>query len=783
MSSVEHKAATDFLRQLAPQGPWQLHSISPDQQKLETELFGKSDAAGKWIGARAGDVNLYYTPNPIKGSPRKKPEKTDIKEGRWCWIDLDYAKPVDGEPMSKKHMASERKRLLDILKHKLPAGVPTPTAIVFTGGGYQALWKLAEPFPIDGQQAAWEEYERYNRGLADAFGADHCWNVERILRLPGTMNIPSEKKKQRGRIPEMAELISFTSVAYSLKQLPVAPPRRPGIDVSSRPGTGATIVADIRARKLDTLEQLDEWKVSGLCKTVIAQGHDPDEPNRFESGSEAQWFVTCELQRCGVPEPLILGIIADGTWLISGHVRRQKNPHNYALGQIAKAKEAANDPAMAEFYFKYFVLRDSRGTKVCNWERNVNDPSGRDVLFQQSVADFHVWKANEKKVVQIDGKDKELAVSKLWFASPKRKQFTGLFFDPDRPEVDEGSLNLWRGLAIEPKPGSWRLMKRHIRNVLAKKDKESFRYIMRWAAWSLQHPGGIVGTALAFRGKQGAGKGMFARALVKLFGQHGFHTSSSEQFSGRFNSHLQDCCLLFADEAIAPDDKAAENRLKTMITEPTLPIEGKGKDIVSAASHLKIIMASNADWIARVSGDDRRMAVFDVAPPPTNRDAAKAYFDALNAELNAGGYAAMLHDLLRLDLSKWDAARIPDTEAREDQKEASRSVYYEDLKEYLGDITDGRMRGMTLQRLLFPDIRDRTAKVQRAVAQACRELGWTGGRNVMVDKVQGTFWTIGNPKAKEWTLAELKPELGGNVIAGPFGDKATQNRLPLGRKG
>jgi hypothetical protein len=80
-------------------------------------------------------------------------------------------------------------------------------------------------------------------------------------------------------------------------------------------------------------------------------------------------------------------------------------------------------------------------------------------------------------------------------------------------------------------------------------------------------------------------------------------------------------------------------------------------------------MASNDEWIAPASWDERRYAVFDVSP---DRIGDKPYFDALNAELKAGGLAAMLHDLLALDLGDWRPwDTIPKTKALAHQKDLS----------------------------------------------------------------------------------------------------------------
>ena len=136
--------------------------------------------------------------------------------------------------------------------------------------------------------------------------------------------------------------------------------------------------------------------------------------------------------------------------------------------------------------------------------------------------------------------------------------------------------------------------------------------------------------------------------------------------TGKFNAHLRHLCMLFADEAIAPGDAEGIGALKGLITEPTIPIEAKGVDVVNADNHLHIIMASNEKWVVPAGENARRFAMFDV---PGTRRGDKQYFSALFDELDNGGLGAMLRDLLVLDLKGWhpDTHR-PETKALEAQK-------------------------------------------------------------------------------------------------------------------
>lgn len=59
----------------------------------------------------------------------------------------------------------------------MPKGVPAPSLVIDSGGGWQAFWRLEESLVIDGDPQKAEEAEGYNRALEQAFGADHCFDV------------------------------------------------------------------------------------------------------------------------------------------------------------------------------------------------------------------------------------------------------------------------------------------------------------------------------------------------------------------------------------------------------------------------------------------------------------------------------------------------------------------------------------------------------------------------------------------------------------------------------
>ena len=79
-------------------------------------------------------------------------------------------------------------------------------------------------------------------------------------------------------------------------------------------------------------------------------------------------------------------------------------------------------------------------------------------------------------------------------------------------------------------------------------------------------------------------------------------------------------------------------------------------------------MASNEEWVVPASLEARRFFVLDVSNEKVGH---YDYFKAIQDELDAGGYGAMLHDLLKVGLANFKVAAVPQTEGLATQKKLS----------------------------------------------------------------------------------------------------------------
>ena len=155
---------------------------------------------------------------------------------------------------------------------------------------------------------------------------------------------------------------------------------------------------------------------------------------------------------------------------------------------------------------------------------------------------------------------------------------------------------------------------RELLDIICDGDEKARDYAWKWMANMLQKPWEPGQVAFVCRGLKGTGKGKLGWVMSRLIGAASMQITDGGQLAGRFNSHLEDIVLLFVDEAVQSNDKAKQAIIKGLITEPTLAIEKKGIDVRKGVNRLHIYMATNEDFAAPMTTDERRWFVTSVSP-------------------------------------------------------------------------------------------------------------------------------------------------------------------------
>jgi hypothetical protein len=345
------------------------------------------------------------------------------------------------------------------------------------------------------------------------------------------------------------------------------------------------------------------------------------------------------------------------------HVTKQSNSTYERIARLIEGTDSNDMPPEIAALNEHNAFTMWGGKAVVVHEY----PSG---AFQIRSLDSHrAFYANQKtQIADAAGNLKSVPLGSAWLSHRARRQYEGVEFfpNPDGARGTPNFLNLWKGFSVKPsETGSYAIFKDHVLNNICNSDAQLFAYVFGWFAQMMQRPREKLGTALILRGAMGTGKSKLGEVFGSLIANHYLQVDDGRYVTGNFNSHMANCLLLQADEAVWAGDKVAEGRLKGLITSDKQLIEGKGVEPIPMVNYVRCLMTSNERWVVPAGLDERRFCVLDVNPRCAQNI---EYFREMHAELDAGGRQRLLHDLLQFDLESVNLRKIPKTQALLDQK-------------------------------------------------------------------------------------------------------------------
>lgn len=217
MPGVEHRMAPNAdtiahaLAMFCPIGHLLLVAIDPT--RTNNNVTGRTfrmpdelDAATDWtVKHNTSGHNTYWTPNEARVMHTKS-GKRDMVRARYFWADCD--------PDVFRHKGYEAARA-HLLEHTLPQLRATASIVVDSGHGLQAFWLVTDGAALTSVQEQ-QRFEGLNARLGALFGSSGTHNVDRVMRVPGTVNYPNASKISKGypEQPSQARLLAADGVAY-----------------------------------------------------------------------------------------------------------------------------------------------------------------------------------------------------------------------------------------------------------------------------------------------------------------------------------------------------------------------------------------------------------------------------------------------------------------------------------------------------------------------------------------------------------------------------------------
>ena len=216
----------------------------------------------------------------------------------------------------------------------------------------------------------------------------------------------------------------------------------------------------------------------------------------------------------------------------------------------------------------------------------------------------------------------------------------------------------------------------HVMNIICDNNKELYDYILSWFSYIVQKPAGKTGVAIVIIGEQGTGKNIpFTNVLCHLLGVYAnSNVNAIENIVGKFNTSLENKKLIICNELTSADANKYldSDKLKSVLTEERVEVNQKCVAIRSIENVANLIFVSNDNVPVKIERGDRRYVVTHTS---SARKGDEVYFTKLINSFTENFYENLFRYFAQRDISNWNNRKLPQTEAKNDIIEASRSSY------------------------------------------------------------------------------------------------------------
>jgi len=289
---------------------------------------------------------------------------------------------------------------------------------------------------------------------------------------------------------------------------------------------------------------------------------------------------------------------------------------------------------------------------------NVDDACGRYALVygvKDTMFDSAMFKLVPKSCVL------DITPDHAWRDMKRRTDFRVVDIDQvgfDPTESDPNIVcNMWGGWpTVADSRGSCDKLLELLAYMCSEEQepREVYRWIERWLAYPIQHPGAKMKTALVVHGGQGVGKNLFFEAVMAIYAEYGRVVGQSE-LEEKFNEWASRKLFLIANEVMARSDIFHQkNKIKALITDDWIHINPKNVASHDERNHLNMVFLSNEAQPVVLDPDDRRfMAVWTPKKKPLE------FYRAVLDEIANGGIAALHHHLDNVDLGDFNPGTPP----------------------------------------------------------------------------------------------------------------------------
>jgi hypothetical protein len=224
--------------------------------------------------------------------------------------------------------------------------------------------------------------------------------------------------------------------------------------------------------------------------------------------------------------------------------------------------------------------------------------------------DFNVYSDHSFKVLHdemsyINDEGKSTSFISTWFKDPFKRKYDKYDSYPKDNLCPSYVYNMWEKFPVQLMPVidnsktkaglAWFL---HHINIMVDYNEIHANFVKMWIAQMFQYPEN-KSIHLIFIGLEGSGKGTFVKFFETIMG--GSHRcweciDPQEDIFGKFNDMMKKAFLVILNEADKSGTYNANNKMKALITDPTINIRPKGKtSFVMKSCHRFMSFSNNPD--------------------------------------------------------------------------------------------------------------------------------------------------------------------------------------------
>lgn len=250
---------------------------------------------------------------------------------------------------------------------------------------------------------------------------------------------------------------------------------------------------------------------------------------------------------------------------------------------------------------------------------------------------------------------KRISVAKTWLTHPHAQRFSEVLFRPGEGATVQGesgrpALNLWSPWDVpEGDVAPFLELTEFLFSEMRPEDRALPLHLMIYKA---QNPEKKIPLAIVLLGEQGCGKSLWGEIMLAAFAPYAV-TCTSASLNSEFQGWVEKSLLALIDEAEGEDILKAADKLKSLISNLTRPMNEKFRPVRQVNSYTSYILTSNRRQVGAYSSDDRRMIVVNC---PKKRSDVEFYRRLGQRDgwwWKGGGPKALLGWMLRYDLKGW----------------------------------------------------------------------------------------------------------------------------------